>query len=36
MADETETRKWIAYFEERGHKAVAINSFEGKGLTSCN
>ncbi|WP_332648444.1 ribosome biogenesis GTPase YlqF [Lysinibacillus sp. 54212] len=32
MADETETRKWIAYFEERGHKAVAINSLEGKGL----
>ena len=32
MADENETRKWIAYFAERGHKAVAINSFEGKGL----
>lgn len=32
MADEAETRKWIAYFEERGHKAVAINSLEGKGL----
>ena len=32
MADEAETRRWIAYFEQRGHKAVAINSFEGKGL----
>ncbi|MEK4228713.1 ribosome biogenesis GTPase YlqF [Solibacillus sp. FSL H8-0538] len=32
MADEHETRKWIAYFEERGHKAVVINSLEGKGL----
>ncbi len=36
MADETETRRWIAYFEERGHRAVAINSFEGKGLQSVN
>lgn len=32
MADESETRKWVAYFDERGHKAVAINSLEGKGL----
>lgn len=32
MADEAETRKWLAYFEDRGHKAVAINSLEGKGL----
>lgn len=32
MADEVETRKWIAYFDERGQKAVAINSFEGKNL----
>ena len=32
MADEAETRKWITYFEKRGHKAVAINSLEGKGL----
>ena len=32
MADEVETRRWIAYFEERGHTAVAINSFEGKNL----
>lgn len=36
MADETETRRWIAYFEERGQKAVAINSFEGKGLQAVN
>lgn len=36
MADEYETRRWIAYFEERGHRAVAINSFEGKGLQSVN
>ena len=36
MADETETRRWIAYFEERGHKAVAINSFEGKNLQAVN
>ena len=32
MADEVETRRWINYFEERGHTAVAINSFEGKNL----
>ncbi len=32
MADEQETRKWVEYFAERGHKAVAINSLEGKGL----
>ena len=32
MADETQTKKWIAYFEEKGHPAVAINSLEGKGL----
>ena len=32
MADEVETRKWLAYFEKGGHKAVAINSLEGKGL----
>ncbi|WP_019416066.1 ribosome biogenesis GTPase YlqF [Paenisporosarcina sp. TG20] len=32
MADDFQTRKWINYFEERGHRAVAINSFEGKGL----
>jgi ribosome biogenesis GTPase A len=32
MADDFKTKKWIRYFEERGHRAVAINSFEGKGL----
>lgn len=32
MADEHQTRRWIQYFDERGHKAVAINSLEGKGL----
>ena len=32
MADEIQTKKWIAYFEEKGHPAVAINSLEGKGL----
>lgn len=32
MADEQETRRWVQYFADRGHKAVAINSLEGKGL----
>ena len=32
MADEHETRRWIQYFADKGFKAVAINSFEGKGL----
>ncbi len=32
MADETETKKWIRYFESQGSKAVAINSLEGRGL----
>ncbi|MEG0448304.1 MAG: ribosome biogenesis GTPase YlqF [Lysinibacillus sp.] len=32
MADEHETRKWVKYFADKGHKAVAINSLEGKGL----
>lgn len=32
MADETETRKWVQYFADQGHTAVAINSLEGKGL----
>ncbi|SOC35487.1 ribosome biogenesis GTPase YlqF [Ureibacillus acetophenoni] len=34
MADEAETRKWVQYFADKGHTAVAINSFEGKGLQS--
>lgn len=32
MADEVQTRKWIDYFESKGHRAVAINSLDGKGL----
>jgi ribosome biogenesis GTPase A len=32
MADEAETKKWLRYFEENGHRAVAINSFESKDL----
>ena len=32
LADETETARWIRYFEAQGMRAVAINSFEGKGL----
>ena len=32
LADEKETARWIRYFETRGLRAVAINSFEGKGL----
>ncbi|MBK3494409.1 ribosome biogenesis GTPase YlqF [Viridibacillus sp. YIM B01967] len=32
MADESQTRKWIAYFEAQGHRAVSINSLDGVGL----
>jgi ribosome biogenesis GTPase A len=32
LADDAETTRWIRYFEEQGSRAVAINSFEGKGL----
>ncbi|ARD49277.1 ribosome biogenesis GTPase YlqF [Sporosarcina sp. P37] len=32
LADEVQTKRWIAYFEEQGFRTVAINSFEGKGL----
>jgi len=32
MADEAETNRWVQYFADRGHTAVAINSLEGKGL----
>jgi ribosome biogenesis GTPase A len=32
LADETETARWIRYFEAQGMRAVAINSFEGRGL----
>jgi len=34
MADESQTRKWVQYFADKGDTAVAINSFEGKGLQS--
>ncbi|WP_313891285.1 ribosome biogenesis GTPase YlqF [Psychrobacillus sp.] len=34
MADEVQTKKWIAYFASKGMPAVAINSLEGKGLQS--
>ena len=32
LADEKETERWIRHFESKGMRAVAINSFEGKGL----
>lgn len=32
MADEVQTKKWIQYFESKGHKAVAVNSLDSKGL----
>ncbi|KIL50451.1 GTPase YlqF [Jeotgalibacillus alimentarius] len=32
MADPAKTKEWIAYFEDKGIKAVAINSDKGKGL----
>ncbi len=32
MADEVQTKKWIAYFESKGHRAVAVNSLDSKGL----
>ena len=32
LADVAETARWINYFDARGTRAVAINSFEGKGL----
>ncbi|GKV55610.1 ribosome biogenesis GTPase A [Sporosarcina sp. NCCP-2222] len=34
LADDRETAKWIRYFESKEIHAVAINSFEGKGLTA--
>lgn len=34
MADEQQTKKWVQYFAQRGHKAIAINSLDGKGLQS--
>ncbi|MDW0111799.1 ribosome biogenesis GTPase YlqF [Sporosarcina saromensis] len=32
LADDKETERWIRYFDAKGIRAVAINSFEGKGL----
>lgn len=32
MADEMQTKRWIQFFEEKGHKAVAVNSLDSKGL----
>ncbi|MFD1928721.1 ribosome biogenesis GTPase YlqF [Sporosarcina siberiensis] len=32
LADDNETAKWIRYFEDRGDRAISINSFEGKGM----
>ncbi|MFP3916167.1 ribosome biogenesis GTPase YlqF [Lysinibacillus telephonicus] len=32
MADDSQTHKWVQYFADRGHMAVAINSLDGKGL----
>ena len=32
LADDMETKKWLRYFEARGNRAIAINSFEGKGM----
>lgn len=32
LADEQQTKRWISYFEKQGIRAIAINSFEGKGL----
>ncbi|MFD1204130.1 MULTISPECIES: ribosome biogenesis GTPase YlqF [Sporosarcina] len=34
LADSKETERWIHYFEKEGIPAVAINSFEGKGLAA--
>lgn len=32
MADELQTKRWIQFFQEKGHKAVAVNSLDSKGL----
>ena len=32
MADKARNKGWIAYFAERGIKALAINSFAGEGM----
>lgn len=32
LADETENKKWVAYYEQKGFTALAINSLEGSPL----
>jgi len=32
MADELQTKRWIQFFQEKGYKAVAVNSLDSKGL----
>ena len=32
MADDRLTKEWIAYFEEKGHKAISINAQAGQGM----
>ena len=34
MADQSKTNQWLAYFEAKGIKAVAVNSHQGTGLKS--
>lgn len=32
MADEVQTKQWIAYFKSKGHTAIAVNSLDAVGL----
>lgn len=32
MADEVQTKQWIAYFKSQGHQAIAVNSLDAVGL----
>ncbi|MBQ0139271.1 MAG: ribosome biogenesis GTPase YlqF [Kurthia sp.] len=32
MADEVQTKQWIAYFKSKGHQAIAVNSLDAVGL----
>lgn len=32
MADEVQTKQWIAYFKSKGHHAIAVNSLDAVGL----
>lgn len=34
LADDTETQKWVRYFEKQGIKAVVIDSNSGKGINN--